>query len=145
MQISTDINTECELFEKTRPIAQLSKHTGARPAPAARSALGAHPGTPISVQWEQPRSDDRPLHLCRHVTQKAALALLFKRTWGELSLQIQSIQPCSFEIPQQCSRTCAGAVRLAKPCYIDYRRRDVKICRGGTSAPHGRDGSKRLT
>lgn len=39
MQISTDINTECELFEKTRPIAQLSKHTGARRCTG--SSLGA--------------------------------------------------------------------------------------------------------
>lgn len=57
-------------------------HTGARPAPAARSALGAHPGTPISVQWRQPRSDDSPLHLSTCYT-KGGSCSAFQEAFGE--------------------------------------------------------------
>lgn len=68
--------------KKQDPYAQLSIHTEARPAPAARSALGAHPGTPISVQRRQPRSDDSPLHLSTCYT-KGGSCSAFQEDLGE--------------------------------------------------------------
>lgn len=111
-------------------------HNGARPAPAARSALGAQPGTPISVQLRQPRSDDRPLDLSTCCT-KGGFCPAFPEDLGEIPSSDQKytamlVRKSSAVLRDLCWRGPSGQTVLktlsAARCY-DLSRRHFSASR----------------